>query len=114
MHQWADVFTRSTYVDELLVNLRYCQEHKGLEIFAWVVMSNHVHLIVRAKNENLRDVIRDLKKHTTKSIYRLIESNSKEKPQRLVVEGVKLRWKDLVLGRGISWRRNFEHDVLRQ
>ena len=78
VHQWADVFTRSTYVDELLANLRYCQEYKGLEIFAWVVMSNHVHLIVRAKNENLSDVIRDFKKYTAKSIYRLIESNPKE------------------------------------
>jgi hypothetical protein len=40
VHQWADVFTRPAYVDELLSNLRYCQEHKGLEVFAWVVMSN--------------------------------------------------------------------------
>lgn len=78
IHQWADVFTRPAYVEELLANLRYCQEHKGLEIFAWVVMSNHVHLVVRAKNENLSDVIRDFKKYTAKSIYRLIESNPKE------------------------------------
>ena len=28
VHQWADVFTRLVYVDELLRNLRYCQEHK--------------------------------------------------------------------------------------
>lgn len=78
VHQWVDVFTRSLYIDELLANLRYCQDHKGLEIFAWVVMSNHVHLIVRAKHENLSDVIRDFKKHTAKSIYRLIMDNPKE------------------------------------
>ena len=78
VHQWADVFTRSIYIDEVLMNLRYCQEHKGLEIFAWVVMTNHIHLIVRAKNENLSDVIRDFKKFTSKSIYRLIENNPKE------------------------------------
>lgn len=78
VHQWADVFTRSAYVDELVANLRYCQEYKGLEIFAWVVMSNHIHLIVRAKNENLSDVIRDFKKYTAKSIYRQIVKNPKE------------------------------------
>lgn len=78
VHQWADVFSRSDYVYELLSNLRYCQEHKGLEIFAWVVMSNHIHLIVRARNENLSDIIRDFKKYTAKSIYRLITNNLKE------------------------------------
>jgi len=78
VHQWVDVFTRSAYVDELLANLSYCQAHKGLEIFAWVVMSNHIHLIIRAKNENLSDVIRDFKKYTAKSIYRQIINNPEE------------------------------------
>jgi len=78
VHQWVDVFTRPLYVEELLANLKYCQEHKGLEIFAWVVMSNHVHLIVRAKNNNLSDVIRDFKKFTAKSIYSLIKNNPTE------------------------------------
>ena len=49
VHQWADVFTRKLYVDIILDSLRYCQENKGLEIYAWVVMSNHIHLIVRSK-----------------------------------------------------------------
>lgn len=78
VHQWADVFTRSVYTEELIANLKYCQEHKGLEIYAWVIMSNHVHLIVRAKHENLSDVIRDFKKYTSKAIFKLIEDNSKE------------------------------------
>ena len=44
---WVDVFTRSAYADIVLESLRYCQEAKGLEIFAWCMMSNHVHLIIR-------------------------------------------------------------------
>lgn len=78
VHQWADVFTRSVYVDILLNSLKFCQEKKGLEIYAWVVMSNHCHLVVRAKNENLSDIIRDLKKFTSKAIYKSIEENSHE------------------------------------
>jgi putative transposase len=61
VHQWVDVFTRKEYVEALLNNLKYCQENKGLEIFAWVIMSNHCHLIIRAKNQNLSDIIRDFK-----------------------------------------------------
>jgi len=32
---WIDVFTRNEYKNILVQNLAYCQEHKGLEIFAW-------------------------------------------------------------------------------
>lgn len=78
VHQWVDVFTRPDYVDILLASLKHCQKVKGLEIYAWVVMSNHCHLIIRAKNENLSDVIRDLKKYTSKAIYNAIEANNKE------------------------------------
>ncbi len=37
--QWADVFTRSTYVDIVLESLRYCQKEKGLRIHAWCIMN---------------------------------------------------------------------------
>lgn len=78
VHQWADVFTRPIYVDALLESLRYCQKEKGLEIFAWVVMTNHCHFIIRARNENLSDIIRDFKKFTAKNIYKAIETNPQE------------------------------------
>jgi len=43
VHQWADVFTRKLYVEILLNSIRYCQQNKGREVNAWVVMSNHIH-----------------------------------------------------------------------
>jgi REP element-mobilizing transposase RayT len=78
VHQWADVFTRQLYVDELLASLKYCQTHKGLEIYAWVIMSNHAHMIIRAKDGNLSDIIRDLKKFTSKRVFQLISENPHE------------------------------------
>jgi REP element-mobilizing transposase RayT len=54
VHQWVDVFTSPAYRDILFENLSYCQASKGLNIYAWVLMSNHIHLIVSATNENLR------------------------------------------------------------
>jgi len=41
---WADVFIRNEYKNILLDNLKYCQQNKGLEIFAWCIMSSHVEL----------------------------------------------------------------------
>ncbi|WP_409371805.1 transposase, partial [Saccharicrinis fermentans] len=28
--------------------LGYCQKHKGMEMYAWCIMSNHMHLIFRS------------------------------------------------------------------
>ncbi|MEN2280558.1 transposase [Algoriphagus sp. SE2] len=78
VHQWVDVFSRKYYSDLILENLNYCQKVKGLEIYSWVIMSNHIHLIASAKNENLSDVIRDFKKFTAKKIFKAIQDNPEE------------------------------------
>jgi putative transposase len=82
VHQWVDVFTRRTYVDILLDSLRYCQANKGLKIYAWVIMSNHCHMILRTEGFDLSDVIRDIKKHTSKKIFEAIKTNEKESRKR--------------------------------
>ena len=78
VHQWVDIFTRETYIEILLDSLRFCQNQKGLKIYAWVVMTNHIHLIVRSNQNNLSDIIRDFKKYTSTTIYKAIENNAKE------------------------------------
>ena len=82
VHQWADVFTRKAYVDILLDSLRHCQQNKGLKIYAWVVMTNHIHLIVSSDKEKLSDIIRDFKKYTSKQIFQAIENNPNESRKR--------------------------------
>ncbi len=93
VHQWADVFTRPEYVDILMDSLKYYQASKGLEIFAWVIMSNHCHLIVRAKNDNLSDIIRDFKKFTSKAIYQAIEENNRESRKAWLLKALKYEGK---------------------
>lgn len=76
--QWVDVFTRKAYVDIVLDSLRFCQKEKGLKIYAWVVMSNHIHLVISSDQGNLSDIIRDFKKFTASQTYKAIESNQRE------------------------------------
>ncbi len=47
---WIDVFTRPNHKTTIVEALKFCQEKKGLEIYAWVLMSNHLHLIASAKD----------------------------------------------------------------
>ena len=76
---WVDVFTRNEYKNILVENLKFCQENKGLEIFAWCVMTNHLHLIIRAKEGyRLQEILRDYKKFTSKAILRAIQENAQE------------------------------------
>jgi putative transposase len=83
---WIDVFTRNLYKDILIDSLRYCQAEKGLLIHAWVIMTNHVHLVASVKEgNNLVDVVRDFKKHTSKEIVKAIIANPQESRKEWMV-----------------------------
>ncbi len=69
VHQWVDVFTRKDYIDILLDSLRFCQQEKGLKIYAWVIMTNHIHLIVQSDKVPLSDIIRDFNRTGVPEVY---------------------------------------------
>ena len=70
---WIDVFTRVPQKHLLINSLRYCQDNKGLELYAYCIMTNHLHLLCRAKEGyKLSDIVRDFKKYTSKKIIHLI------------------------------------------
>ena len=76
---WIDVFTRNIYKDILLDNIRHCQKEKGLVIHAWVIMTNHVHMIISKSSIGvLPDIMRDLKKFTAYKIIGAIMESSQE------------------------------------
>ncbi|TAE16504.1 MAG: transposase [Bacteroidetes bacterium] len=77
--EWVDVFTRTEYADIVVQSLQYCQQNKGLDIHAWVLMSNHIHLLISAKADYyLSDILRDFKKFTSAKIIQAIEANPRE------------------------------------
>ena len=70
---WIDLFIRRDYKDIVLESLKFCQKEKGLKIYAWVIMTSHIHLIVSSDTNNLSSVIRDFKTYTSKSLIKLIK-----------------------------------------
>ena len=82
---WIDVFTRPTYKYVITDALNYCNKEKGLECFAWVLMSNHLHLIVRAQPPfRLSDVMRDFKKFTSKKLLTAIDEGIESRKEWLL------------------------------
>jgi len=77
--QWIDVFVRREYCDIILDSLKYCQKNKGLEVYAYCIMSSHLHMIIgRSGDLKMEDIIRDFKKYTAAKILQAITSNSTE------------------------------------
>jgi REP element-mobilizing transposase RayT len=66
---WVDVFTRKSHRTVIVDALNYCCRNKGLDLYGWCLMSNHLHLIGQAREGfTLPEIIRDFKKHTSKQI----------------------------------------------
>lgn len=75
---WMDVFTRNVYCDIVVDSLKYCQQEKGLILYAWCIMPSHVHLIMGTKRNKMQDILRDLKSHTSRAIKEQIKTYPKE------------------------------------
>lgn len=75
---WVDVFTRELYKEIFIDSLRFCQQLKELVLHAWVIMPNHVHLIISSNTTRLEFIVRDIKKFTSKKIITAISENRSE------------------------------------
>lgn len=84
---WIDVFTRLNQKLAVVESLKYCQQHKGLIIYAWCLMPSHLHAIVQVTEDNkLTDVLRDLKKFTSKKIVKLISEEPESRKEWMLTE----------------------------
>ncbi|WP_136466038.1 REP-associated tyrosine transposase [Flagellimonas onchidii] len=88
--EWLDVFTRNQYKDILIESLTFCQTNKGMEIMAWCIMTNHVHLIFRSiAGERPEQLLGDFKRFTSKEIVKAIQDNPKESRKEFLLEQFK-------------------------
>ena len=73
--KWIPLFTRKPYLDILIDSLQFCRQHKGLKIYAYVILDNHLHLVVAG--DQLTDIIRDFKSYTAKRLIAKLEQEQK-------------------------------------
>lgn len=59
---WVYIFTLPKYKHIIWEPLAYCQQKKGLKMYAWMLMSNHLHMIISADTkQTVADIMRDFK-----------------------------------------------------
>lgn len=73
---WLPVFTREKYLEIITASLIFCRQEKGLRVHGYVILDNHLHLLVSA--DNLSEVIRDFKRHTAKEIQASARQDHKQ------------------------------------
>ena len=109
---WMDVFTRKEYKLEVADSLNYCIKNKGLELYAWCLMSNHLHLLGRAKEPyKISEFLRDFKKFVAKKILASLESESIESRKKWVLERMKQRGSQLKKVEKYKFWENGSHPI---
>jgi REP element-mobilizing transposase RayT len=78
---WVDLFSRRDYRDVVIDSFKYCQQHKGLNLFAFVIMSNHIHLLAQSEVGDLSGFIRDFKRYTSKRFVEIMESGKESRSE---------------------------------
>ena len=68
------IFTNEKYFNIIIDSLSYCRKEKGLKIYAYVIMDNHLHLIV--SGTNLSKTIASFKRHTAKLIIQNLKEDN--------------------------------------
>lgn len=80
---WIDIFIRPVFKQVIVESLNYFIEKKGFTVYAWCLMTNHLHLMAQAKQGyGLSVIVHDFKKFTTKIILENID----------VEQGIRRNW----------------------
>lgn len=78
--QWLPLFNRPYNQDVIIDSLRYCQTEKGLIIYGWVLMIDHLHLVARAQEpKRLSWIMRDFKRHTARKLFENLQTLEKSR-----------------------------------
>jgi putative transposase len=76
--EWIDIFTKPEYLKVIIDSLKFCQKNKGLKLFEFVILTNHLHLIIKAsEGHKLSQIISDFKKYTTTEILKLLAKDNR-------------------------------------
>jgi len=107
--KWVDVFTRNNYRDIIIDSLKFCQKKKGLIIYSYCIMTNHLHLVKGTKSGfRLENTIRDFRGFTSKKLKEEIELNPLESRKDWMLALFRYEGKRRASNEGFQlWKRNY-------
>ena len=83
---WIDLFIRSEYRTILLDSWKYCMKEKGLDIYSWVIMTSHAHMIIGSHGDKMEKIMQDMKTHTSQKLKHAIKQHPRESRREWLLE----------------------------
>jgi len=109
---WIDVFTRKEYKYEVVDSLNYCIANKGLELYAWCLMTNHLHLLGLVKEPlKMSDFIRDFKRHVSNKIIQSMEKEYIESRRKWILDRMEFRGSQIGSNRNYKFWETGNHAI---
>jgi putative transposase len=109
---WIDVFIRNEYKDILLDSWNYCIKNKGLEIFAWCIMTSHVHMIIAANQNKPENIMRDMKSYSANHLRKAITDNNEESRKEWMLWMMERAGKKNSNNKGFQFWQQDNHPIL--
>ena len=83
---WVDLFSRVSYRDILIDNFRFYQAQRELEVYGYVIMTNHLHALLRQPEGRwtLSDTLRDFKKMTARMIIERMQTEPESRREWII------------------------------
>lgn len=81
---WVDLFIRDVYKQFIADSLNFCINERGLEVFSYVIMPSHLHLIASAKENNLSTVVGSFKKYTSRELVKMVQQTHESRREWLL------------------------------
>jgi len=83
---WLYIFAKDEYKNIIIDSLNFCQQEKGMDIFAWCIMPNHIHLVFRSVHSKKPGLLLgDMKRFTSKAIVNAIVENPDESEKDILI-----------------------------
>ncbi len=71
---WIPIFTRVETTNIIFESLKYLQQTDNLKLYAYVILENHLHLVV--SSDDLGKSMTKFKAHTAREILKLLQANN--------------------------------------
>lgn len=74
--KFIPLFTDETVVRILFDSLEFLRRNDGLKVYAYIVMPNHIHLVVGCDSKSINNMVGGFKSYTSRSIAEYLELNN--------------------------------------
>ena len=71
---WIPIFTNKESVGIVIDSLKYLQKSDNLKIYAYVILENHLHLVV--SSDDISKTVKKFKSYTAKEILKLLQTRN--------------------------------------